>query len=435
MKNKIEVHFAKFFYSLLHPSLLVALCILICNSVSFAQARIVLHDDVVLNIYGGTSSSNAAYVVVDNSNQNAITSTGNGRIHSEGEFNVLRWNISDATGTYVVPFGDDANDVLPLSMSISSSGSTGGSIDFSTYPTANDNTPLPNGVTSIAHQNDPTNSIQQGAKTYNRFWLTKSNHTTIPSGNLSFAYKAAGMTGDLTYGSTPMAAQFYNGTAWSLTQFGADDNNGIISGIAFSNTSFGSAWTLVQNGAPLPITLVSFNAVWDNNEQSVARVFWSTASELDNDYFQVQRSKDGFNWFNIEKVEGAGTSINTLNYEIFDNRPLNGISYYRLKQVDFDGTESYSNIVALNKDQMNPAIAVYPNPASNIFHMYFSGFETEVVHINILDNSGRVVYQLNPNILNNPGQVVDVRNFQSGVYFIHVTSETENFVEKIVIKN
>lgn len=419
----------------------VALCLsLLSTSLLFnvsnasAQARIVLSGDVAVNIHGGTSSD-AAYVVVDNTNANAITSSGNGRIHSEGEFNILRWNIGDGTGAFTVPFGDDDNDLLPLTMNISSAGSSGGRIDFSTYPTANDNTPFPDGVNSIAHQNDPNDLIDQGVKVYNRFWMTKSNHTTVPSGDLSFAYKAAGMTGDLTFGSTPMAAQFHDGTAWSLNQFGADDNAGMVSGVSFSASSFGGAWTLVENGAPLPITLLSFNAVWADENQSAARVFWSTASELDNDFFQVQRSKDGFNWFNIEKVEGAGTSITTIDYEIFDTRPLNGVSYYRLKQVDFDGTESYSHVVALNRDLTNPLVDVYPNPATNNFHIYFSGFDSDIVHVNILDNAGRAVMRFNPNIYNNPEHMIDASNFQSGVYHIQVRSEGQIINQKIVIKN
>lgn len=399
-----------------------------------AQARIVLSDNIVMNINGG-ASSNPAYIVVDNTNPNAITSSGSGNIHSEGEFNVIRWNIGNGTGVYTVPFGDDDNDVLPVTMHISSAGSAGGVIDFSSYPTANDNTPFPVGVGSVAHQNDPNNLINQGFKIYNRFWMIKSNHTTIPSGNLSFAYKAEGMTGDLSFGSTSMAAQFHNGTSWSINQFGADNNSGLVSGVNFSASSFGGAWTLVQNGAPLPITLLSFNAVWADENQSVARIFWSTASELDNDFFQVQRSKDGFNWYNVQKVEGAGSSINTIDYEIFDTRPLNGISYYRLKQVDYDGTESYSNVVALNRDLTNPLVEVYPNPANSIFNIYFSGFGKKFVNVDIIDNSGRVVMQFHPNVYNNPEHMIDVSNFQSGLYHIQVRTEDQVISQKIVVRN
>ena len=415
-------------------SLFGALALLLLTGSVHAQARMVLNGNVVVNIHGGTSSA-PAYLVVDNANANAVSSSGSGRIHSESEYNVLRWNISNGTGTYAVPFGDDDNDVLPLTLAISTAGSAGGRIDFSTYPTANNNAPFPSGVGSVEHQNDPNNLIPQGQKIYDRFWMTKSNHTAIPEGDLSFAYKAAGMTGDLIPGSTSMAAQFHNGTAWSISQFGSDNNSGLVSGVTFSGSSFGGAWTLVENGAPLPITLLSFNAVWGDNRQSHARIFWSTASEENNDYFDVQRSADGSTWTNIDRVQGAGNSIHTLNYQVLDKNPLNGMAYYRLRQVDFDGTATFTHAVALKREIHGAAIAVYPNPATNQFQVAFEGFKSETANINILDNSGRKVLSLNNNVINNPVQIINASNFRSGVYYIHVTSETESFIEKIVIKN
>lgn len=434
----LQFYYEKTGHTLKRFGLVSAACFALSSTASFAQGRLVLNGDVVVNIHGGTAS-NTAFVVVDNANANAVSSSGNGRIHSEGEFNVLRWNVSNGTGTYAVPFGDNNSDVLPLTVNISSAGSAGGRIDFSTYPTGGDNLPMPSGVTSLNHQDIIGDGLPapdgDGAKVYDRFWLTKSNHSTIPAGTMSFAYKAAGMTGDLTFGSSSMLAQFHNGTAWSLNQFGADNNSGLVSGVPFSNTAFGGAWTLVLNGAPLPITLLSFNAVWADSRQSQARVFWSTASEENNDFFDVERSADGVNWQRIDRVQGAGTSINTLHYETLDKNPLNGIAYYRLRQVDFDGTTAYSHLVSLKREINGAAIAVYPNPATNQFQVAFEGFKSEVANINILDNSGRIVLAQNNNVLNNPVQIINASGFQSGVYYIHVTSETESFVEKIVISD
>jgi hypothetical protein len=243
------------------------------------------------------------------------------------------------------------------------------------------------------------------------------------------------MSGDLTAGVTQMAAQSHNGTAWTVSQFGSDNLSGNVSGVPFTSANFNATWTLVESGAPLPITLLTFNAIWANERQSAALVNWSTASEQDNDFFVVERSADGQNWQALGQVEGAGNSIHTNNYQFTDEQPLTGISYYRLRQVDFDGTATYTHVVSLKKEINGAAIAVYPNPAGNQFQIAFEGFESETANIKILDNSGREVVAMTNDVVNNPVQIVNASNFQSGVYFIHVSSETESFVQKVVIKN
>lgn len=404
-----------------------------------AQARMVLNGDVVVNLHGG-SSTTPINLVVDNSATNAISASGGGRINSEGQFNVLQWNVEDGTGNYVVPFADNAGNALAVSLNVATAGSNDGAIRFAMYGTTPDNLPLPVGVSSLEHQDIIGDGLPapapDGAKVYDRYWfIAPVDYTTNPEGTIGFNYLTSSMSGDLIAGVTQMAAQSHNGTAWSVSQSGSDNLSGSVTGVGFSSSDFNGTWALVENGAPLPITLLSFNAVWADSRQSQARVFWVTASEENNDYFDVQRSADGSTWTNIDRVQGAGTSINTLNYQILDKNPLHGVSYYRLRQVDFDGSVAYTHIVSLKREISGAAISVYPNPATNQFQVAFEGFKSEEVSINILDNSGRIVLAQNNNVLNNPVQMINASGFQSGVYYIHVTSETESFVAKIVIKN
>ena len=133
--------------------------------------------------------------------------------------------------------------------------------------------------------------------------------------------------------------------------------------------------------------------------------------------------------------DGAGTSILQNNYSTNDYNPFGGLSYYRLKQVDFDGKFSCAPGRSVVFEISEAAITVYPNPATNQFQVVFEGFKSEVTNINILDNSGRIVLAQNNNVLNNPVQIINAAGFQSGVYYIHVTSETESIIQKIVIKN
>lgn len=419
-----------------YPYIFFLLVFIAANSIH-AQGRLVINNNTIVNIEGGSSSS-PIFLIVDNTATNAITTTGNAHIKSEGQFNVVQWNVQNGTGTYIAPFGDDSGGLLPMSVNVTTPGSNDGALRFSTYATGQDNLPLPVGVNSLEHQDIIGDGLPapaaDGAKIYDRYWfIAPSGYTTNPEGTMGFSYLTTSMSGDLTAGVTAMAAQSHNGTAWSVSQFGSDNLSGSVTGVPFTNDNFDATWTLVENGAPLPITLLSFNAIWGDDRQTYAKVFWSTASEENNDYFAVERSADGTNWEQINRVQGAGTSIATINYEILDLNPMIGVSYYRLRQVDFDGTATYTHIVSLKREINGAAISIYPNPASNQFQISFEGFESAEIKMNILDNSGRIVVAHKANVLNNPVQIINTSGFQSGVYYIQVTSDTESFIQKIVI--
>ena len=96
---------------------------------------------------------------------------------------------------------------------------------------------------------------------------------------------------------------------------------------------------------PLPIQLLSFTA---EKNKSTVDIKWNTASEINNDYFTVEKSKDAIHFSKLVIVPGSGNSNSEKNYAAKDNSPYNGISYYRLKQTDFDGKFEYSNIVAVD---------------------------------------------------------------------------------------
>ncbi len=115
----------------------------------------------------------------------------------------------------------------------------------------------------------------------------------------------------------------------------------------------------------LPIELLRFEAEVLEDGRKV-ELQWSTGSETDNDFFTLERSRDSKEWSGILHIPGAGNSSSRLDYTTTDNRPLPGLSYYRLKQTDFDGAVSYSSIVAVsigNTDASEPYL--FPNPATD----------------------------------------------------------------------
>jgi hypothetical protein len=134
----------------------------------------------------------------------------------------------------------------------------------------------------------------------------------------------------------------------------------ILSTVPFS--TFSPITLASKNGVnPLPIKLFSFTA--NTNDNSV-EIEWITSSEINNDYFTVERSNNGSEWEAINKIKGAGNSNTTLKYFDIDNQPLPGISYYRLKQTDFNGDYSYSEITMVNFKQKDE-IVIYPNPVKD----------------------------------------------------------------------
>jgi hypothetical protein len=127
-------------------------------------------------------------------------------------------------------------------------------------------------------------------------------------------------------------------------------------GAVANNTRF----TVALASQLLPIELADFSAAV-SADQTVA-LQWTTLTELNNDYFTLERSADGIVWEVLKTVAGAGNSQEALTYYEEDSYPLKGISYYRLKQTDVDGQYSYSTIRAVEITPQNKPLLVYPNP-------------------------------------------------------------------------
>ena len=142
----------------------------------------------------------------------------------------------------------------------------------------------------------------------------------------------------------------FTGTAWENA--GGNNISGTSSGVVSSNTNWSaySPFTLgsQQYAVTLPITLVSFNA---KPYQKDVKVSWQTASEVDNDYFTLERSENGKDFSEITRVDGAGNSVHTISYFTMDSDFDRTILYYRLKLTSFHGEETYSDIISVDMSQ------------------------------------------------------------------------------------
>jgi hypothetical protein len=154
---------------------------------------------------------------------------------------------------------------------------------------------------------------------------------------------------------------------------------------------------------------------------------WTTISETNNNYFEIQRSADMQKWLSIEHVKAAGNSNEVRQYQVIDNHPLKGRSYYRLKQIDFDGSYTFSDIRTVFVQF--ESIQLYPNPVKNQLMIETYSY---IVSITVFDISGKQ-FRMSVNKQDGLYQL-DMSGVSRGVYYIQITTSNEVKTYK-VIKN
>ncbi|HEX5170576.1 MAG TPA: LamG-like jellyroll fold domain-containing protein, partial [Cyclobacteriaceae bacterium] len=179
--------------------------------------------------------------------------------------------------------------------------------------------------------------------------------------------------------------------------------------------------------APLPITLSLFDATLEMNK---VKISWTTASEINNEYFTIERSVDGVTWTEIAMVPGAGNSDEELSYVHWDNQPIPGTSYYRLKQTDFDGTSSYSKIDAV-VFSTGSEVRVYARPENHELIVELGDLQQggDISVLNILGQPLSI-----PFTDDSAKRVYNTLELSSGVYIVRVRSHNGIVAEKVVIK-
>jgi len=194
-------------------------------------------------------------------------------------------------------------------------------------------------------------------------------------------------------------------------------NNYQFSGIsAITNNLRFTIGTINSSQTPLPIDLISFNAKLSENR--TIELNWQTASESNNDFFTVERSANGIHWEKVKQIQGAGNSSSFKSYQAVDFDPYIGLSYYRLKQTDFDGKFEYSQIKSVTVEKLNSTqVEIYPNPATN--QILISGQPSELKDILFLTVLGQNVTALITSEKVDESQLmIDISKLNSGVYFV-----------------
>ncbi|MCC6383688.1 MAG: hypothetical protein LC117_06145 [Bacteroidia bacterium] len=373
-----------------------------------------------LDLVKGEFFLNNYKITIESGNTNAITRTS-GYIKSETNSainnGIVRWeNLT--SGSYTFPFAVSSTEYIPVILTPTSGN---GYAEISTRRTLmTNNTPW----TGLSHVAAVTNMYQNYVdvsvgNVIDRWWVIQAPGLT---GNLSLTYTGSENTCDPSLRTGIFSVQAWNGSQWLPPQ---GNGTGVTSGTGtVTVTSFSDflPLVLVSQPSPLPVELIAFTA---EKKNMLVELEWKTASEKNNDYFMVEKSRDGSKFESIGKVNGAGTTSVMQLYHFTDESPLKGISYYRLRQVDFDGTISHSRIakVEFGNDIGTSEIeisSIAPNPFSESFIVEFTLQADGETLIRLVNGNGKSVYHANTfrNAGSNQFEFRDGSKLPRGTYFL-----------------
>lgn len=255
--------------------------------------------------------------------------------------------------------------------------------------------------------------------------------------NATNLIKAIGSTANLTSAST-----YPNGTAYtvygiSFKTVNATTLNGYVGSnfATLTNAMAVNPSTLCGNLSKNSVSVniasvvpVSFLGLKARKQEKKVLLEWATASEVNSDYFELQRSADGTNFTStLGKLNAAGNSSSTKNYSITDAQPLSNWNYYRIKQVDKDGKTAYSNVAAINFEKGASVVIIYPNPAKDKLTIEYTATKAGSVQLQVLDSKGSLVLTDNaPVTVGRNTNSINITALTSGVYILRTLDADGN---------
>jgi len=390
---------------------------------------------------------NTRTLILENSANTAIQ--GSGVIVSEtppaAGYGVLSWNIGNSTtGNYTVPFATAFGTAIPVLYNINSAGTTSGFVspykNFSTYPTASNNTPWATTVTHITDDYANDNST----KVLDRFWIINNtatnNYSVYPNINLTFTYADVDFAAPNTITEANLVAQRFNNNAgenrwgdWLYSPVANTASNTVTVNLTRVEDYF-PVWTLVDNSDPLPIELARFIGQCDDNG---IRVSWTTYTETNNDLFRLERSKNGVDFEQVDVIAGAGNSNTPINYQVVDEKSFGGTSYYRLVSIDVYGNEEYSQVIAVtcgNESTDFTFVNAFEIDNTDLM-VEFTAAMDEPFTVTLFDASGRIVLDHGSKAFGGMNKVrLPVGDVAKGIYIVNLQNETKRFSRKVLLK-
>ena len=375
--------------------------------------------------------------IVTNDNELAVSNTSTSAIsgHSTNSYVIgnLRRTVN-GSGKYDFPVGSTFGYQL---MSVILSSTSGFTSLLSSFVPGD---PAPGGL---------ANGILKSGKYFNKmlnmgYWKLEPN-STMTSGSYGVAITGSNFSNksdatsrdvnDYTTFKRPGSSNNWDviGTT-DVTKQVITDNQVTTYTLGYTTFShFGQG----TGGSTLPIKLMAFNAKLENGTVNLT---WTTAAEINNDYFTIERSNDGKKYIELFRERGAGNSTNTLFYNGNDDGPAKGYNYYRLKQTDYDGHFSYSDVktVRVKKSAIEASDmkieSVYPNPFSDNFKINFTMKKSATVDVVLMNINGQVVAQDKIQAVDglNTYDYINNIDLKNGIYLVALMYNDQKVIQRII---
>lgn len=270
------------------------------------------------------------------------------------------------------------------------------------------------------------NGLSECATTYNilsenmGYWTI--NATANPtSGTYNTTLYCNGATNTAGVSAWTVEKSQNAGSTWILS--GTCDPTSTATIVKRNGMNGFSLFAAAQASTPMPVEMLGF---YGYEEGGVNYLRWSTASEFNSDYFDLERSRDGVDFYSIHEADAAGNSSETIDYNATDSKPYYPVTYYRVKQVDLDGSYQYTPMIAIEQESNEPLTIhqVYPNPTREKFFVEFSLKQPEAASIYITDLTGKTVHVISVDAAETNVVEFSSKNWQTGIYLIRIITES-----------
>lgn len=217
-----------------------------------------------------------------------------------------------------------------------------------------------------------------------------------------------------------------NGGANWFYVSGGPDLNTISDYITSTNLSSLNLFSFFSL-ADLPVHLLYIKAKVVNRN---AVIEWGTSGEIDNDYFDIERSVNGISFSKIGRIKGSGSTSIQKTYQYTDESPLPGTNYYRIKQVDTNLDFIYSGIVSVQITEPQIGISLSPNPATNLLLIKINGLEAHETDMNVMDQHGKIYKSISLKCKKGENNfTINIEDLPKGLYYINLSGKNNQSVK------